>query len=154
MLKAWGRGQSSFFPSARCWSEQSCANPSLCQLAGPGEQGSALPSDLCRGLLNLLFARVVPGIKSNKLLSGGLILNLFDAVMPLRGIKRMLLTRLGEPESASGVQGFPTGLVGWRQWGFADVSPGSRPMLAGQLTLSKPPSTPFKNEEYNPTGLF
>lgn len=53
-------------------------NPRLCQPAAPGEGGSAPPSDLGRGLLNLLFARFVPGIKSNKLMPDSLILSFFE----------------------------------------------------------------------------
>lgn len=60
-------------PAGYC-SKQSCANPGSARQR-PGEGGSAPPSDLGRGLLNLLFARFVLGIKSNKLLPGVLILS-------------------------------------------------------------------------------
>ena len=142
-----------FLPFHWLWSEQSCANPSLRQPAAPGERGSAPFTDLCRGLLNLLFARFVPGIKSSKLTSGGLILSLFEEVRPLRDISRMQPTRLGEPASASGAQGFHAGWAGWRQRGSADTGPGYS-MLAGQLTLSEPPFLPFKNEEYSQEDCF
>lgn len=82
-----------------------------------------------------------------------MILGLFEEVRPLRGINRMLLTRRGEPASASGAQGFRTGWAGWRQRGSADTGPGYS-MLAGQLTLSEPPFLPFKNEEYTQEDCF
>lgn len=80
--------------------------------AVPGEPGPALPSD-CRGLLNLLFARFIPGIRSNKLMSDCLILNLLEEFRPLWYINRML-TRLTGSLSASGAQAFGKGSPCWR----------------------------------------
>lgn len=64
--------------------EQSCANPGAARHC-LGEGSSVPPSDLSRGLLNLMFARFVPGIKSNKLLPGDLILSFSEELRAFTG---------------------------------------------------------------------
>lgn len=107
------------------------------------------PSQLCGGLLNLVFARLVPGIASSKLASGGLILSFFEEVRPLLLINRMLLTRLGSSRQPQEPRAFTQACV-VEDRGAVLTQAGALVLAlldaSWATTLSEPPFLPFKKQ--------